>query len=71
MPSKKKFPEKIKEFDEHEPSIPMKINYNKRSSFLQGSGDLVEEVNRALQMVKRVNAENQVERAVFDRKRVG
>jgi len=49
----------------------MKINYNKRSSFLQGSGDLVEEVNRALQMVKCVNAEDQVERAVFDRKRVG
>jgi len=49
----------------------MKINYNKRSSFLQGSGDLVEEVNRALQMVKRVNAENQVKRMLFGRKGVG
>jgi signal recognition particle GTPase len=71
MPSKKNFPEKIEEFDEHERSIPMKINYNKRSSFLQGSGDLVEEVNGILQMVKCVNAENQVERLIVDREGVG
>ena len=49
----------------------MKINYNKRSSSLQGSGDLIEEVNRTLQMVKGVNAENQVKRVIFDREGVG
>ena len=71
MPSKKNFPEKIKEFDEHEPGIPMKINYNKRSSFLQGSPDLIEEVNRTLQMMKCVNAEDQIERVIVDREGVG
>jgi hypothetical protein len=47
MLSKKGFPKKIKKSDENEGGIPMKVNYNKRSPFLQGSGNLVEEVNRA------------------------
>jgi hypothetical protein len=47
MFSKKAFPEKIKNSNEHERGIPMEINYNKRPSFLQGSGNLIEEVNRA------------------------
>ncbi len=48
----------------------MEINYNKRSTFLQGPGDLVEELNGTLQMVKRVNAEHQVERTVLGRQGV-
>ncbi len=49
----------------------MKINYNKRSSFLQGSGDLIEEVYRTLQMVNGINAENQVKRVILGREGVG
>jgi len=45
MLSEKDFPKKIENSDEHERSIPMKINYNKRPFPLQGSGHLVEEVN--------------------------
>jgi hypothetical protein len=42
------FPEKIKDSDEHERGIPMKINYNKCPFLLQGSGHLIEEINRAI-----------------------
>ena len=49
----------------------MKINYNKRSPFLQGSGNLVEEVNRAVQMVESGNAENKIEGMILDGKGVG
>jgi hypothetical protein len=48
MSSEKGFPKKIKHFDEYKRGIPMEIYYNKGSSFLQGSGDFVEEVNRAV-----------------------
>jgi hypothetical protein len=48
MFSEKDFPKKIKNSDEHQRGIPMKINYNKRPFFLQGSGYLVEEVKRAV-----------------------
>ena len=71
MSSKKNFPKEIQKSDEDGRSIPMEVNYNKRSTFLQGSGDLIEEVNRALQMVKRVNTEHQVERTVLGREGVG
>jgi hypothetical protein len=47
MPSKKGFPKKIKKSDEDKRSIPMEVNYNKRPPFLQGTGNLVEEVDRA------------------------
>jgi len=48
MLSEKGFPKKIKNSDKHKRGIPMKINYNKRPSFLQGSGHLVEEVDRVV-----------------------
>jgi hypothetical protein len=41
-------PEKIEDSDEHERGIPMKINYNKCPSLLQGPGHLVEEVKRTI-----------------------
>jgi hypothetical protein len=45
MPSKKGFPKKVKKSDENQRGIPMEINYNKGSPLLQGTANLVEEVD--------------------------
>jgi hypothetical protein len=48
MSPKKDLPEKIKESNENKRGISMKIDYNKRPLFLQGSSHFIEEVNRAV-----------------------
>jgi hypothetical protein len=45
MPSEKSLPKEIKYPNDHRRGIPMKINYNKASILLQGSGHLIEEVD--------------------------
>jgi hypothetical protein len=48
MLSEKNFPKKIENSNDDERGIPMKINYNKHPLFLQGSGHLIEEINRTV-----------------------
>jgi hypothetical protein len=45
MPSEKGLPKEVKHPNDNRRGIPMKINYNKTSILLQGSGRLVKEIN--------------------------
>jgi hypothetical protein len=60
MFSKKESPQKIKHPNEHHGGIAMEINYNKPPSLLQGSRHLIEEVDRVVQMMKGVDAEEKI-----------
>jgi hypothetical protein len=65
MSSEKSPPEKIKDPNEAGRGVPVKVNDNKPSTPLQGSGHLVEEVDGPLQMMEGVNAKEKVDGMIF------
>jgi len=65
MSSEKSPPEKIKDPNEDGRGVPVKVNDNKPSTFLQGSGHLVEEVDGPLQMMEGVNAKEKIDGMIF------
>jgi hypothetical protein len=65
MSSEKGFPEEIENPNEDGRGVPVKVNDNKPSTFLQGSGHLVEEVDGPLQMMEGVNAKEKIDGMIF------
>jgi hypothetical protein len=65
MSSEKSLPEKIKNPNEDGRGVPVEVNDNKPSTLLQGSGHLIEEVHRPIQMMESVNAKEKIDGMIF------